>query len=100
MFWQTEAQCQTLGDAATGGQWLPDVKQLAGGSDEWQQPGDPPLRISWDQVSFMSALPLELASRCYVSSSRNWVSKHTRAPVDSMLEEASVEGHQVSEVGM
>lgn len=33
-----------------GGQWLPDVKQLAGGADEWQQPGDPPVRISWDQV--------------------------------------------------
>lgn len=33
-----------------GGQWLPDMKDLAGGVDEWQQPGDSPLRITWEQV--------------------------------------------------
>ncbi len=38
-----------------GGQWLPDVKELAGGSDEWQQAGDPPLRITWDQVCCWNA---------------------------------------------
>jgi hypothetical protein len=39
---------------AAGGQWLPDIKQLAGGSDEWQQPGDPPLRITWDQAKLVA----------------------------------------------
>lgn len=39
-----------MGWQITGGQWLPDVKELAGGADEWQQAGDAPLRITWDQV--------------------------------------------------
>lgn len=43
--------------AAAGGCWLPDVKQLAGGLDEWQQPGDPPLRITWDQASSQKPAP-------------------------------------------
>lgn len=33
-----------------GGQWLPELKQLAGGADDWQLPGDKPLRIAWSQV--------------------------------------------------
>ena len=33
-----------------GGQWLPELKQLAGGADDWQLPGDKPLRIDWNQV--------------------------------------------------
>ncbi|KAL3138055.1 hypothetical protein ABBQ38_005288 [Trebouxia sp. C0009 RCD-2024] len=33
-----------------GGQWLPDMKELAGGRDAWQQPGDAPERISWEAI--------------------------------------------------
>jgi len=33
-----------------GGQWLPDLKELAGGVDEWQLPGDRPVRVTWAQV--------------------------------------------------
>ncbi|KAA6423422.1 MAG: periplasmic binding, partial [Trebouxia sp. A1-2] len=33
-----------------GGQWLPDMKELAGGRDEWQQPGDAPQRVTWEAV--------------------------------------------------
>ena len=42
--------------AAAGGLWLPDVKCLAGGADEWQVPGDAPLRITWEQVSAKALL--------------------------------------------
>lgn len=33
-----------------GGQWLPEIKELAGGECDWQEGGDPPERIEWDQV--------------------------------------------------
>lgn len=33
-----------------GGQWLPDMKELAGGRDDWQQPGDAPERITWEAI--------------------------------------------------
>ena len=33
-----------------GGLWLPEMKELAGGECDWQQGGDAPLRITWDQV--------------------------------------------------
>ncbi|KAK9828636.1 hypothetical protein WJX72_001237 [[Myrmecia] bisecta] len=39
-----------LSPLCLGGQWLPEMKELAGGADEWLQPGDQPLRITWDQV--------------------------------------------------
>ena len=34
----------------TGGQWLPDMKELAGARDGWQQPGDAPQRITWEAI--------------------------------------------------
>lgn len=41
-----------LNPLVLGGQWLPDVKLAAGAVDaSGQQPGDPPTRITWEQVS-------------------------------------------------
>ena len=40
---------QTSRDVA-GGQWLPEMKELAGGADDWQTPGDAAVRVSWEQV--------------------------------------------------
>ena len=34
----------------TGGQWLPDMKELAGGRDDWQHAGDAPQRITWEGI--------------------------------------------------
>lgn len=40
-----------LNPLVLGGQWLPDVKLTAGAVDaSGQQPGDPPTRITWEQV--------------------------------------------------
>lgn len=40
-----------LNPLVLGGQWLPDVKLAAGAADaSGQQPGDPPTRITWEQV--------------------------------------------------
>jgi hypothetical protein len=40
-----------LNPLVLGGQWLPDVKLAAGAVDaSGQQPGDPPTRITWEQV--------------------------------------------------
>ena len=39
-----------------GGHWLPDMKELAGGNDDWQLPGDPAVRIDWDQVLDFAAI--------------------------------------------
>lgn len=33
-----------------GGLWIPDMKELAGGADDWQMPSDASCRITWDQV--------------------------------------------------
>ena len=43
------SQAQTHACIA-GGQWLPDMKELAGGRDDWQQPGDAPERITWEAI--------------------------------------------------
>ena len=29
---------------------MPDMKELAGGRDKWQQPGDAPQRVTWEAV--------------------------------------------------
>ena len=34
----------------TGGHWLPDMKALAGGCDDLQEPGAPAERLRWEQV--------------------------------------------------
>lgn len=40
-----------LNPLVLGGQWLPDVKLAAGAVDaSGQRPGDPPTRITWEQV--------------------------------------------------
>ena len=41
---------QTAVPCVTGGQWLPDMKELAGGCDAWQQPGDAPERVTWEAI--------------------------------------------------
>ena len=35
---------------AVGGHWLPEMKQLAGGADELQEPGAPATALRWEQV--------------------------------------------------
>ena len=35
---------------SAGGQWLPDMKELAGGADDWQMATDASCRITWEQV--------------------------------------------------
>ena len=35
---------------AVGGHWLPEMKQLAGGADELQEPGAPAVALRWEQV--------------------------------------------------
>jgi hypothetical protein len=35
---------------AVGGHWLPEMKSLAGGSDELQEPGAPAVGLRWEQV--------------------------------------------------
>lgn len=35
---------------AVGGHWLPEMKLLAGGSDELQEPGAPAVALRWEQV--------------------------------------------------
>ena len=50
-----------------GGQWLPELKHLAGGADDWQLPGDKPRRVDWDEVSTIYRLPLVLLPRLLAS---------------------------------
>ena len=48
---QSTSASQTQTHACNaGGQWLPDMKELAGGRDDWQQPGDAPERITWEAI--------------------------------------------------
>lgn len=53
-FWQQAPRVlglEGLNPLVLGGQWLPDVKLAAGCIDaSGQQPGDPPTRITWEQV--------------------------------------------------
>ena len=35
---------------AVGGHWLPEMKHLAGGADELQEPGAPAVALRWEQV--------------------------------------------------
>ncbi len=39
-----------------GGQWLPEMVELAGGCCDMQEPGSPSVPLSWDQVSLAPAL--------------------------------------------
>lgn len=48
--WPKVLSLEGLNPLVSGGQWLPDMKARAGGKDLWQSPGDPPIRITWQQV--------------------------------------------------
>ena len=40
---------------------MPEMKELAGGADDWLLPGDAPLRVTWTQVPFhVSMLALRM----------------------------------------
>ena len=44
------ARVITKSTVTAGGHWLPEMKELAGGADDWQTAGDAALRVTWDQV--------------------------------------------------
>ena len=60
--------------AGAGGLWLSEMKELAGGECDWQQGGDAPLRITWDQVMLHDACSAdghrEAAAASWLSNER------------------------------